>query len=110
MIDDLMKKVPQKVHLVKLFSSAAAHWKTIGDHLEVNHQDLDMQTGGTAQNNLSTIFDRWLNKYEDVTWKAISDMCRENADELGIVKAKVRDFLASDKAHDKYLDTPDFNG
>ena len=105
-----MKKIPQKVHLVKLFSGAAAHWKTIGDYLEVNHQDLDMQTGGTAQNNLSTIFDRWLNKYEEVTWEAISDMCSANTEVLGAVKAEVRKFLASDKARDKYLDTPDFNG
>ena len=104
-----MRKIPQKVHLVKLFSGAAAHWRNIGDYLEVNHQDLDMQAGGTAQNNLSTIFDRWLNKYEDVTWEAISDMCA-NTEVLGAVKAKVRDFLASDKARDKYLDTPDFSG
>ena len=107
-IDDLMNKIPKKADLLKLFSSASAEWHLIGTALGVEHADL-MPLPGQALNNLSMIFDRWFSKYENVKWETICSLCEDYAEQLGSTKAKVSKFLSSQKAHDTYIDTKDFD-
>lgn len=103
-----MNKIPKKADLLKLFSSASAHWQLIGTALDVDHADL-MPLPGQALNNLSMIFDRWFSKYENVKWETICSMCEDYDQQLGQTQAKVRKFLSSQKAHDTYIGTKDFD-
>ena len=105
-----MNKIPKKADLLKLFAGASAHWQLIGTALDVDHADL-MPLPGQTLNNLSMIFDRWFSKYKDVKWETICSMCEceAYAQQLGQTQAKVSKFLSSQKAHDTYIDTKDFD-
>ena len=104
-----MKKIPKKRDLLRMFSSASEHWQMIGDELGVNHRDL-MPMPGQALNNLGMVFDRWLSAYKKLTWRTICDLCEDWPDQLGQTKSKIETFLESERAHNEYGSTPDFDG
>ncbi|XP_019857785.1 PREDICTED: uncharacterized protein LOC109586057 isoform X2 [Amphimedon queenslandica] len=87
---DLLRKEPKISDLHRIFiqSDAACYWKTI-------------------ESNLGFVFERWRQKYEDVTWERIIQVCKDY--EYGRVCHAISKFLSSREAHSTYGSEPDFD-
>ena len=101
-----MKKEPDLSDLVKIFQGHEHQYMEIGTLLNVHCVDLQHSPQSDGQ-KLVTMFQRWKNKYEDVTWEEIVDLS-ENLFGSHLLGDIVK-FLSSREAHDKYLDRPDFD-
>lgn len=87
-------------------SDAECHWKTIGIALEVKVNDLIVEPNSAAD-KLGSVFERWRQKYEDVTWERIIQVCEDY--EFGRLRYAIFKFLSSHEAHSKYGSEPDFD-
>ena len=105
---NLLRKEPKTCDLLRIFiqAEAACYWKTIGRALEVQVNDLIGSPNCTAD-NLGFVFERWRQKYKDVTWERIIQVCEDY--EYGRVCHAIMKFLSSHKAHEEYQNEADFD-
>ena len=96
-----MDKKPQKSDLLRYFTSSAAHYSTIGIALDVEVEDL-LHSPLSASDKLILVFQRWMDSNKGVTWRKVLQVCEDYPNQLGRVKAEVKEFLSSDRARDNY--------
>ena len=105
---DLLRKEPKTSDLLRIFTQAeaACYWKTIGRALDVQVNDL-IGSPYETENNLGFVFERWRQKYKDVTWERIIQVCEDY--EYGRARYAINEFLSSRKAHREYGSEPNFD-
>ncbi|XP_003390836.2 PREDICTED: uncharacterized protein LOC100638147 [Amphimedon queenslandica] len=104
--ENILDKMPQLNDLVRLFDSYAAQFKLIGIALSVRVDDL-LPCPEVTTNNLMQVFQRWIRRDKDVTWRTILRVCQDYPDHLGKAEAEVKQFLSSPTAHSLYDPLPD---
>ena len=107
-VDPLMKKKPDNADLMKIFRNNEHHYKLVGTCLDVGVADL-LPLPQMTTDNLITVFQRWKDRNEDVTWEKIAKVCEDHKDELGQVQSNLLEYLSLQEAHEKYLEKPDNN-
>ena len=101
-----MKKEPELLDIYKVFKGYEAQYFLVGEGLNVNTRDITYDPRKPKE-ALSIVLQRWKDKDEEVTWDKVIEVCDTFSDELGKVLSNIRDFLASQKAHDRYFKKPD---
>ncbi|XP_019862930.1 PREDICTED: uncharacterized protein LOC109591697 [Amphimedon queenslandica] len=96
--ENILDMKPQLNDLVRLFDSYAAQFKLIGIALSVRVDDLLPYAEATT-NNLIQVFQRWIRRDIDVTWRTILKVCQGYPDHFGKAEAEVKQFLSSSTAH-----------
>ena len=86
---------------MKIFQSSAHHYKLIGTRLGVSVADL-LQLPDMINNNLICVFERWIDRNIDVTWREIKQLCVDFPEELGKAKAELEKFMSSEDARKNY--------
>ena len=104
-VDLLMKREPDTADLLKIFSGYEYQYSVVGIVLSVNVADL-LPLPQMTTNNLITVFQRWKDRNEDVTWGKISKVCEDHKAKLGRVLSNLLEYLSSQEAHEKYLEEP----
>ena len=97
-----MKKEPDLSDLVKIFQGHEHHYMEIGNYLGVPCDDFQ-----AIPHKLITVFQRWRDRNEEVTWEKIAEMCQDLL--FSSIRDKALKFLSSEVAHNKYLGKPDYN-
>ena len=97
-----MDKEPKLKDLHRLFDSSAAHYSTIGTALDVEVDDL-VHSPMSASDKLRSVFKKWIDSNEGVTWRNALLVCEDYPDKFGKIKAGVDKYLVSDRAHKEYL-------
>ena len=101
-----MKKEPDLSDLVKIFQGHEHQYMEIGDYLKVPCRDLQASPQSSSD-KLITVFQRWRDRNEEVTWEEIAEMCQNLS--FSSIRVKALKFLSSEVAHNKYLGKPDHN-
>ena len=76
---------------------SASHCSIIGIGLDVNVSDLlpcplpDMTT-----TKLTTVFQKWIDSNNDVTWEKLLQVCNDYPDQLGKMKADIQKLAGKD--------------
>ena len=89
----IIEKELNMAAVIKIFSSFAAHYMTIGAGLGVNVTDL-MPIPGTASNNLNIVFQRWFEANKDVNWDTLIKLCDGFPDKLGKAKSNLLEYIS----------------
>ncbi|XP_019862879.1 PREDICTED: uncharacterized protein LOC109591615 [Amphimedon queenslandica] len=103
---NLKKPKVRDLHRIFTQSGVSHDYITIGVELDVQWRDLNVNNPALTGTNLCLVFDRWIQKNKDVTWKRILRLCKDC--QYGKVESEINVFLSSDEAHTEYGMEPDF--
>ena len=78
--------------VIKIFSSSAHHYMTIGAGLNVITADL-MPIPGAADTNLIKVFQRWFDADKDINWDTLIKLCDDFPDKLGRAKSSLLTYI-----------------
>ena len=83
--------------VIKIFSSSAHHYMTIGNGLNVRTADL-MLIPGATDTNFNLVFQRWFDADRDVKWVTLIKLCDDFPDQLGKAKSNLLEYIGK-KCH-----------
>ena len=92
-----MKKEPDNYNLLIIFKDYEHQYKLVGTGLGVYVADLKDDPERPI-NPLHTVFQRWKDGNNEVTWGKILEVCANFSRDLGRVHLKLQEYLSSQKA------------
>ena len=100
---DILKKEPTLAEFLKIFVGYEHRYELIGASLDVNVADI-VYDAAAQKRSLKLVFERWIDKHEDVTWNRVMQVCEDFPDDFGKVKSSLKEYLSSEEARKNYFD------